>query len=67
MHVSPDGVELEWHAKMHVARQKTGESVLEFAGRLRILADKGYPSWSPESRVAEGQSGLPGRPARPDI
>ena len=29
---------------MHVARQKAGESVLEFAGRLCVLADKGYPS-----------------------
>eukprot|EP00731_Ephydatia_muelleri_P034851 Em0081g16a len=38
-------------AKMHVARQKAGESVLEFAGRLRVLADKGYPSWPPERRL----------------
>ena len=43
-HFSPNGVELEWQAKMHVARQKAGESVLEFAGRLRVLADKGYSS-----------------------
>ena len=50
-HFAPDGVELEWQAKMHVARQKAGESVLEFAGRLRVLADKGYPSWSPERRL----------------
>eukprot|EP00731_Ephydatia_muelleri_P003528 Em0001g3528a len=50
-HFSPDGVELEWQAKMHVARQKAGESVLEFAGRLRVLADKGYPSWPPERRL----------------
>ena len=50
-HFSPDGVELEWQAKMHVARQKAGESVLEFAGRLRVLADKGYSSWPPERRL----------------
>ena len=50
-HFSPDGVELEWQAKMHVARQKAGESVLEFAGRLRVLADKGYSSWPPERHL----------------
>ena len=40
-HFSPDGVELEWQTTMHVARQKADESLLEFAGRLRVLADKG--------------------------
>ena len=50
-HFAPDGVELEWQAKMHAARQKAGESVLEFAGRLCALADKGYPSWPPERHL----------------
>ena len=30
--------------------QGTGEQLVEYAGALRVLADKAYPSWSTEQR-----------------
>ena len=48
---APKGVELEWQRKLHSAHQERPETLLEFSGRLRMLADKAYPSWSAERRL----------------
>ena len=38
------GLELEWQMQIHRASQRASETIMEFAGRLRSLADKAYPS-----------------------
>ena len=48
---SPAGVELEWQRRLHTAQQKKTESLTEFAGRLRMLADKAFPSWKAKERL----------------
>ena len=48
---SPAGVELEWQRRLHAAQQKSTESLTEFAGRLRMLADKAFPSWKANERL----------------
>ena len=48
---APPGVELEWQRKLHMAQQKSAESLTEFAARLRMLADRAFPSWQPEDRL----------------
>jgi hypothetical protein len=35
--------ELEWQFKLQSRVQKPGEQLVEFAGALRVLADKAYP------------------------
>ena len=40
---APVGLELEWQTQIHGASQRATETILEFAGRLRSLADKTYP------------------------
>ena len=45
------GVELEWQRKLHTAQQKSAESLTEFAARLRMLADRSFPSWKPIDRL----------------
>ncbi|KAL5473838.1 hypothetical protein EMCRGX_G028399 [Ephydatia muelleri] len=52
---APKGVELEWQRKLHSAHQERPETLLEFSGRLRMLADKAYPSWSAERRLEMAQ------------
>ena len=47
---SPSGNEFEWQFRLQNRAQKPGESLIEYAGSLRVLADKAYPSWSPEQR-----------------
>ena len=48
---SPAGMELEWQRRLHAAQQKSTESLTEFAGRLRMLADKAFPSWKANERL----------------
>ena len=48
---APPGVELEWQRKLHMAQQKSAESLTEFAAQLRMLADRAFPSWQPEDRL----------------
>eukprot|EP00731_Ephydatia_muelleri_P013103 Em0007g413a len=44
-HFAPVGNELEWQFKIQNRVQKVGESLLEYSGDLRRMADKVYPSW----------------------
>ena len=44
---APRGVELEWQRKLHSVYQERKE----FLGRLRMLVDKVYPSWSADRRL----------------
>ena len=48
---APAGLELEWQTQIHGASQRASETILEFAGRLRSLADKACPSWTAERRL----------------
>ena len=47
----PVGNELEWQLKLHERRQKSNKKLSEFAGSLRVLADKAYPDWEPKQRL----------------
>ncbi|KAL5477031.1 hypothetical protein EMCRGX_G023770 [Ephydatia muelleri] len=47
---APEGNELEWQRKLQDRMQKPGEQLVEFAGELRVLADRAYPRWSSEHR-----------------
>ena len=47
---SPKGNELEWQHRLQTRTQRSAEQLVEYAGALRVLADKAYPSWSPEQR-----------------
>ena len=49
---APEGNELEWQFKLQSRVQKPGEQLVEFAGALRVLADKAYPKW-PAKQVKE--------------
>ena len=49
-HYAPGGNELEWQFKLQTRTQKPGEQLADFAGALRMLADKAYPKWSAEQR-----------------
>ena len=40
---APEGNELEWRFKLQSRVQKPGEQLVEFAGALRVLANKAYP------------------------
>ena len=48
---APAGSEMEWQFKLQSRIQKPGESLCEFSGALRVLADKPYPRWPPEQRA----------------
>lgn len=43
-----EGNELEWQYKLQSRLQNPGEKLVEFAGALRVLADKAYPKWPAE-------------------
>ena len=49
---APKGNELEWQYKLQSRVQTPGEKVVEFAGALRVLADKAHPKW-PAEQVKE--------------
>ena len=40
-----EGNELERQYQLQSHMQKPGEKVAEYAGHLRVLADKAYPKW----------------------
>ena len=42
---APEGNELEWQFKLQSRVQKPSEQLIEFAGALRVLANKAYPKW----------------------
>ena len=44
------GNEFEWQFRLQKRVQRSGESLVEYAGSLRVLADKAYPMWSPEQQ-----------------
>ena len=46
----PKGNELERQHKLQTRRQQPGEQLIQYAGALRVLADKAYPSWTVEQR-----------------
>ena len=48
---APPGVEFEKQRKLHMAQQKSAEPLTEFAARLRMLADRAFPSWQPKDRL----------------
>ena len=54
---APEGNELEWQYKLQTRVQKPGEQLALFAGALRVLADKAYPTWSAEQQqeILRGQ------------
>ena len=45
-----EGTEMEWQAKFQTRVQQRGESVVEYAGELRVLAGRAFPTWSNEQR-----------------
>ena len=45
---APSGSELEWQLKVRTRVQKVGESLMEFCGALRGMADKAFPAWPAE-------------------
>ena len=45
-----EGNELEWQHQLQSRTQRPGEKFAEYAGHLRVLANKAYPKWSPEQR-----------------
>ena len=47
---APKGNELEWQFRLQSRNQNPNEPLVEFAGELRMLADKAYPGWSGEQR-----------------
>ena len=47
---APKGNELEWQFRLQSRNQKPNEPLVEFAGELRMLADKAYPGWSGKQR-----------------
>ena len=47
---APKGNELEWQFRLQSRNQKASEPLVEFAGELRMLADKAYPNWSADQR-----------------
>ncbi len=47
---SPEGDDLEWQQRLQNRSQKAGESLAEFAGALRMLADRAYPGWEQDKK-----------------
>ena len=47
---SPKENKLEWQHKLQTRRQQSGEELIQYAGALRVLADKAYPNWTAERR-----------------
>ena len=47
---APSGNEFEWQLRFQNRVQGISESMVEFAGSLRMLADRAYPSWTMEQR-----------------
>ena len=43
---APAGNEFEWQLRLQNRIQNAEESLVEFAGSLRMLADRSYPSWT---------------------
>ena len=41
---------MEWQAKFQTRVQQRGESLVEYAGELRVLAGRAFPMWSNEQR-----------------
>ena len=50
-HFTPTGNELEYQCQLQARYQKEGESLFEFVGELRTLADLAYPEWKPSQRL----------------
>ena len=50
-HYTLDRNKLERQYKLQTRTQKPGERLADFAGALRILAEKAYPKWSMEQPV----------------
>ena len=50
-HYTPDRNKLERQYKLQTRTQKPGERLADFAGALRVLAEKAYPKWSMEQPV----------------
>ena len=48
--ISSEGTELEWQYRLQSRTQKSGEKFAEYAGALRVLADKAYSRWSAAQR-----------------
>ena len=48
--LSPKGNELEWQRRLQTRRQQPAEQLVQYAGALRVLADKAYPNWTAEQR-----------------
>ena len=57
-HFAPFGNELEWQFKFQSRVQKVGESLLEYSGDLRRMADKVYPSWPHTQRKSQFIQGV---------
>ncbi len=47
---APEGDVFEWQHRLQSRVQKPGESLAAFAGALRMLADRAYPSWVQEQK-----------------
>ena len=47
----PAADETEWQFRLQSRRQKSGETLAEYAGELRMLADRAYPDWAVENRL----------------
>ena len=45
---APSGNEFEWQLRFQNCVQGISESMVEFSGSLRMLADRAYPSWTME-------------------
>ena len=45
-----EGTEMEWQAKFQTRVQQRGEYLVEYAGDLRVLAGRAFPTWSNEQR-----------------
>ena len=41
---------MEWQAKFQTRVQQRGESLVEYAGELCMLAGRAFPTWSNEQR-----------------
>lgn len=50
-HFAPQGNSLEYQYQLQNRYQKENESLSEFAGDLRLLADKAYSDWKPTQRL----------------
>jgi len=57
---APEGNKVEWQYKLQTRVQKPGEQLEDFAGALRVLANKAYPTWSAQQRQEILRSICPG-------